>query len=381
MAWVEKHPHGFLVRWRLPDGSRPYAGPYASRAEADAAADEFEARQPRKARARPSQRPVEPLTIAGLAAEWRLDRMDNAERMGRPGAQAYLDDVLARVQAVAASWKLPDRAARPGDITVDMAKALRKRAQRTSASLRAILRWARGRHGTPFDPMVDEALKPPPSKRAKAARLTDREAKAVLARARRHGQLPLISCLMVYGWRPITACRRNVEHVDLKARTIEVDRKHGEPIVHPLLSFHADLLRPLVEGRPKRAPLFVPPRPQRTKDGKASQRERDRWTVSKTGSAGMLAVWCARRLGVPSYQIKRLALSRMFAGEWPWKRPLTAEEIRLYTGQQSPGVVERYERTNLARARDLFDEKPLGQSLGSWAGTASKRADTHRGGG
>ncbi len=377
MAWVEKHPHGFLVRWRLPDGSRPYAGPYGSRGEADAAAAEFNSRQPRKKRAVAGAKPVEPLTIAGLAAEWRLDRMDDAKRMARPGAQAYLDDVLKRVQAVAADWKLPDRAARPGDITPDMAKALRGRHVRTAAALRGILRWARGKHGTPFEPQVDEALKAPPSERGTGALLTDRQVLAAMARARRHGQLALFSCIAIYGWRPITACRRNVEHVDLKAGTIEIDRKHGDPIKHPLFPFHVDLLRPLVEGRPKRAPLFVPPRPQRTKDGKPSQRERDRWTISESGSAGMLAVWCFRNLGVRIYKggLKNVALTRMLAGDWPWKRPLTTEEVRLYTGQKSAAIVERYERTNLQRARALMD---LGQSLGTWAKDGAKLRDSAR---
>lgn len=359
MAWVEKRRSGWYVRWRHADGRKPAAGPYGSKGQATAAAAEYDAGNPPVRRGRAGgPRPVEPLTIAQVAALWRADRMADAERMERPGAREYLDDAHARIVAVAASWGTPAAPATPADATMVRAIALRKRDPRTSASMRAILRWARGHHGTPFDPQVDVALRPPPSKRARVDRLTDREAKVILARARRLGQLPIISCLMVYGWRPITACRRNVGHVDLKRGTIEIDRKHGTPLVHPLFRFHVEMLRPLVEGRPPEAPLFVPPRWAKTKAGDAHQREKDRWAISATGSAGMLAVWFRRKLlaGVGSYQLKRLALSRMLAGEWPWKRPLSPEEIRLYTGQKSDAIVLRYERTNLDRARGLMSE-------------------------
>lgn len=365
MAWVERRQQGWVVRWRTENGEKPVAGPYGSRAEARKEAEAFEAKTPPKRRRQRATgpRPLDPLSIAQVAAKWRLDRMDNEERMERPGAQTYLDDTLRRVVAVAESWKRPDRAARPGDVTVQMAATLRKKAKRTAAGLRAILRWSRGHLGTPFDPMVDEALKPPPSKSEITGRLTDREARAVLARARRHGQLPLIACLMVYGWRPITACRLNVGNVDLKGARINLSIKHdAKPWVHPLFPFHVEMLRPLVEGRPADEPLFVPPRPPKTKKGLPHQRQCERWTISNGGSAGMLAVWFRRNMlrDVGTKQIRKLAISRMRSGEWPWKAPMDPVDVRRFTGQKTDAIVQRYEQTNMERARAFMADSSGG---------------------
>lgn len=371
MAWTEKRPAGWFVRWRTLEGRKPVEGPYASKGDADAAAKEFEAREPPRPRGRAGgPRPVEPLTIAQLAALWRLAMMDNEERMQRPGAQTYLDDVVARIVAVAASWKLPDRAARPADVTVAMATALRKKAHRTSANMRAILRWAQGHHGTPFPPMVDVALRPPPSRKSVKERLTERDAKACLARARRAGQLPLISCLMVYGWRPITACRLNVGSVDLKGGRISLWVKHdGEPWWHPLCGFHVDMLRPLVTGRASDEPLFVPPRRAKRKDGQPHGKDVSRWTISDGGSAGMLAVWFRRHMlrGVGTKQVRKLAISRMRAGEWPWRVPMEPVAVRLITGQKTDQIVSRYEQTNMDRVRTFMTPDARGQIGGTGA--------------
>lgn len=365
MAWIEKRSQGWMVRWRTAEGGKPVAGPYGSRGEAQDALDEYESRTPPKRRRGRAGglRPIEPLTIAQLAALWRTAMMADEERMERPGAQTYLDDAERRIVAVATSWSLPDRAARPSDVTVERATALKRKAKRTSASMRAILRWARGHHGTPLDPMVDEALKPPPSRTQNRERLTDRAAKACLARARRLGQLPLISCLMVYGWRAITACRLNVGDVDLRGARIRLLIKHdGEPWWHPLFPFHVAMLRPLVEGRPPEAPLFVPPRMPKRKDGQPHERERDRWTISDAGSAGMLAVWFRRHMltGVGTKQVKKLAISRMRSGEWPWRMPMDPMDIRRFTGQKSDAIVARYEQTNMDRSRAFMAEGQVG---------------------
>lgn len=360
MAWVEKSAQGWVIRWRADDGTRPVAGPYPSKGDAEKAASEFEARTPKRRRRTAGPRPVDPLTIAQLAALWRLDRMDDEERMKRPGAQTYLDEAKRLVSAV---WPAETR---PQDVTVAMAKALRKKAGRTSASMRHILRWARGNHGTPFDPMVDEALKPPPSLHERRERLTDRAVLAGLSRARRHGQLALVSCLAVYGWRGITASRADVGDVDLAGARMRLTIKHDRDAWWiPLFDFHVRMLRPLVEGRAPDAPLFVPPRHARARSAD-DKRQRGRWMISPGGSAVMLATWLRRNVlpGVGSKQLKKFAVSRMLAGEWPWTRPLTRADVRLITGQKSDAIVGRYDETNLSRARAFMAQ---GQSKGTRA--------------
>ncbi|MBA3588859.1 site-specific integrase [Methylibium sp.] len=355
MAWIEKRSHGWVVRWRDADGVARISPPpaYGSKGDAAAAAREFEQRVPpvKRRRDRPGQTPIAPLTIAALAALWHAAQVDNDERMRRPGAQAYID--AARDLAIAAAKRWGE-AAKPADVTLDGAAALRRKVPRTAAYLRAILRWARDHHGTALDPRVFTALRPPPSKRSTAGLLTERQVKAALARARRRSQLPIFSCLSTYGWRPITACRLTVGDVDLKRREITIDRKHdGTPHTHPLFPCHVAQLGALVKGRADDAPLFRPPR---SKDGV------DRWRVSKGGSAAMLAVWFRRNLlPVGVYNLKRFALSRMASGAWPWRAPLSIPDVRLYTGHKADAMVMRYLRTNTERARSLMADFPGGQ--------------------
>lgn len=340
MAWPEKRPSGWYIRWREPDGRKPAAGPYGSKALAVAAAEEFDARTAPKRRRRAGARPVEPLTINQLAALWKQANEGDATRMARPGAAEYLATAVALVAKA-------QGAALPGDLTPASAAALRKRLPRTASILRGILRWARDHHGTPLDPIVYASLRPQQSRRADLDLLTDRQARYVLARARRFRQLPLFSCLMLYGWRPVTACRLTVGDFDAKRGTIRLAVKHsGEPWQHPLFPFHVDMLRELAAGRPADAPLFLTPR------GKP-------WTISKTGGANTVAVWYRRNLAPRGakvgnvYACKRLAISRMLSGAWPWPAPLQPVDVRLFTAQRSDAIVVRYLASHDDRARKL----------------------------
>ncbi|MBA3622969.1 MAG: site-specific integrase [Methylibium sp.] len=301
-----------------------------------------------------------PLTVAAIAAMWHAAQVDSDERMQRPGALAYIN--IARDLAIAAArqWDRGSEAARPADVTIEGAIALRRRVPRTAAYLRAILRWARDHHGTALDPRVFAALRPPPSKRSTAGLLTEREVKAALARARRRGQLALVSCLSAYGWRPITACRLTVGDVDLKRREITIDRKHdGTPHTHPLFPCHVDQLRELVKGRRPSDLLFRPPRARVTR--KTGLRT-DGWAISAGGSASMLSCWFRwNLLPVGIYALKRFAISRMAIGAWPWRAPLGLADVRLYTGHKADAIVMRYLRTNEQRARSLMADFDGGQ--------------------
>ncbi|MBA3684182.1 MAG: hypothetical protein H0W72_02960 [Planctomycetes bacterium] len=344
MAWVEKRPQGWVVRWRDAEGKHSTRA-YGSKAAASAAAVEFEQRTaPKRRQRRHSARPVEQLTVAQIADLWRIANEGDASRMRRPGAAEYLTTAVAQVVRTCAGkgWLMP------GDITPAAATSLRRANPKTVSILRGMLRWARDQHGVPFDPLVYAALRPAPSRRAERDLLTDRQARYVLARARRWKQMPLFSCLMAYGWRPVTACRLRVRDFNAKTGTVRTAVKHnGQPWEHPLFPEHVAMLRDLAADRPGDAPLFLTPR------GKP-------WRISARGAAATLTVWYRRNIAPKRpgnvgniYALKRLAISRMLTGAWPWPQSLSPADVCLFTGQRSAEVVVRYFVTQADRARKL----------------------------
>lgn len=344
-VWGPKQlPSGaWRIRWRAADGSQPSAT-YPTRADAARAARELEIKlgpTVRGARKALGPRPPTYLTIAQIIERWRQTREGTALAQ-RPGSDEYMDEVVRKAQKIAddLGWQT-SRDARASDVA--NLKRLRKNVgvARPLSYLRAILRWAAENADQPLDVAADIAMRAPPSRKASVDLLTDREARVVLARARRLGQFALFSCLMVYGWRPITACRIKVGDVDLKRGTVRIGiKQNGEPWVHPLFAFHVDQLRPLVEGRPLSAPLFL------------SLRGKRGWVPHR------LSRFYAKRLRPGGnagniYALKRLAITRMDAGLWPWADKLAIADIQLFTGHRTKEQVLRYLATNLNRARAL----------------------------
>lgn len=345
-VWGPKQlPSGaWRIRWRAPDGSQP-SKTYDAKSDASRAVRDLERKiGPTLRRKRRALGPQPPtfLSIETIADRWRETREGTAVAT-RPGADRYMSDAVRMACGMAEDlgWSTSRDANAP-----DVADLKRRRKNigiaRPLGYLRAILRWASENAEQPLDVAADVAMRAPQSRKAAVELLTDREAKAVLNRARRLQQLPVIACLATYGWRPITACRLRVGDVDLKAETIRISiKQNGEPWTHPLFAFHVELLRPLVAARGPAEPLFL------NTHGKVG------WTNGKLGG---FYRHCLRPDGGRTgniYALKRLAMTRMHLGLWPWSEPLSISDIQLFTGHKTKEQVLRYLATNLTRARGL----------------------------
>ena len=165
----------------------------------------------------------------------------------------------------------------------------------------------------------------------------------------------LVHCLLLYGWRPITAARLIVANVDVAGgmMSTEVKSRRGtRPHAHPLRPDTLDLLRPLIEGRDPSAPLFEDPR-----TGQA---------FAETGSRG-IPQWWRDYLGAEgglAYDAKRFACTRIL-------REAPATEGRFVTGHASPRQLELYAVSNDDRARAIVNSVPALPSRGHTVGTLS----------
>lgn len=345
-VWGPKQlPSGaWRIRWRARDGSQP-SRTYTTRGEAARAAKDLEAKiGPTVRRKRGGLGPQPPLylTIEQIAERWKETREGTAIAQ-RPGADRYMSDAVRMACGVAEDlgW-ITSADANAADVATLKRTTKNVGIARPLGYLRAILRWAAENAEQPLDRAADVALRAPQSRKGLADLMTDREALVALARARRLQQLPVISCLATYGWRPITACRLKVGDVDLKREQIRIAVKHdGSPWTHPLFAFHVEQLRPLVKGRDPAEPLFL------NTHGKVG------WTNSKLGG---FYRHCLRPAGTGSgniYALKRLAMTRMDLGLWPWSEPLSISDIQMFTGHKTKEQVLRYLATSMTRARSL----------------------------
>jgi integrase len=344
-VWGPKQlPSGaWRIRWRASDGSQP-SKTYPTRGEAARAARELAAKiGPTQRRKRaPGPQPPTFLTIDQIAQQWR-DTREGTAIAQRPGADAYMDEVTKQAPLIAEDlgWTT-SRDANPTDVA-NLKRLRRNRGvARPLSYLRVLLRWAAENAGQPLDFAADVAMRAPQSRKSSLELLTDREAKVILSRARRLQQLPIISCLITYGWRPITACRLKVGDVDLRRQVIRIGiKQHGEPWEHDLFPGHVEQLAQLVGKRAAGEPLFL------------NDAGTHRWWPGKLGG---FYRHCLKPTGSRAgniYALKRLAMTRMHRGLWPWPEPLSIADIQLFTGHKTKEQVFRYLGTNRERSRFL----------------------------
>jgi len=229
---------------------------------------------------------------------------------------------------------------------------------RTGAMVRAMLTWAADRRGATVDRSVLVALRPTERPRARRSLVTD----DVVAGWLRHAQEispsahALVHCLLLYGWRPITAARLRVSDLDIDAGTLRTEvksRRGTRPHVHPLRAETVELLRPIVAGRRPTDAVFTDPR---TGDA-----------FAETDSNAIPQWWRDHLgdLGGMSYDAKRFACTRLL-------RQAPATEARFVTGHASARQLELYAVTNDDRARAIVDSVPALPTRGHTMGTDSR---------
>ncbi len=222
--------------------------------------------------------------------------------------------------------------------------------------VRAVLRWASETLDQYVDPRALVALRPRPTGRRPRKELPtgafmanwQRKADAASSSAG-----ALVHCLATYGWRPITAADLVVGNLDLRAGMMTTTVKGGDVIRHPLLAKTMKRLRPLVEGRGKREPLFLNPG-----TGKA-------WDPSSSSGFSIVR-WCRDYLCMSSYDLKRWAISSML------ERKMEPQTVALFTGHRTLSQVLTYARTNEEKARKALAS--LGQIPVGTSGHRSPRA-------
>jgi hypothetical protein len=210
---------------------------------------------------------------------------------------------------------------------------------RAGAYLRAALRWAMETLDQAVDPRALIALRPRANRRRpKASLITDAQLATWQAKADECGENAgaLIHCLSTYGWRPITAADLKVSDLDLADGTITTAVKGGDIVRHPLLPETLRRLSGIAEGRKPGEHLFLDPR----KNEKGPQP----WSPDSS-RRGSIIDWCRTVLGLKSYDLKRLAISRMLA------RGLPPQTVALFTGHRTISQVLAYARTNDEKAR------------------------------
>jgi integrase len=338
MAWLEKRPGGYVVRWR--EGGREAKAEcspvYARKDQASAKAREIAAAV---AARKPAQSGVD-LPLAEIFERYSQRRLTE-------GARAiHVERTRRRIVSVcvARGWSTCR------SITPQEVASWRKDGgcQRTGACLRAALRWAMETFDQPVDPRTLVALRPRPIGRRPRADLVTRE--QVEAWQESADQIDanvgaLVHCLATYGWRPITAADLIVKNLDLKTGCITTTVKGGDVVRHPLLPATLDRLRPLVVGRSPSAPLFLHPNTQKAWEAGSPER-------------GSIPKWCRVALDLKTYDLKRYAISTML------ELKMEPQTVALFTGHRTLSQVLTYARTNESRAREALKmmTSPVGTS-------------------
>lgn len=368
MPWIEKRGKSQVVRWETvnPDGSTTtHSSKHLTEPKAKAMVKVLRAKIPDRRKRKAGVR-VHDHSIHDLCTQWKAAKLQGGQKSAN-----YAEEAAKRAEAVA------DAA---GILTVSQATPAAIRAHRTATGtashrplsyLRAVLRWACDELGIEIPRAFFVAARPPPSIESEHRVLSETEAARIEAKARELDQWPLVRCLMLYGWRPITACRILVRHVDLAAKppTIQLAVKRAKkPHVHPLHPEVVDLLRPLVKDRAPDDPLFL-------------ARFRRAW-LTRGDKAEGLTRWyhCMLRPLAPecggTNALKRWALDRMDRGLSPWERPLTLREIRLFTGHKTDSQAARYLRPNVREAARLVSAKHGGSVVEVAKPSATRRGFT-----
>lgn len=329
MAWIDKTPNGYVVRWREGGRRSPIlTTPLIARK--DQAVTTLARIEAEVAALGPVRRGGD-LPLAEVLQRWK------ASRVARGARAIHLDKAMSRLSAMikACGWdSCPD-------ITTESIETWRAGggSPRAGAYLRAVLRWASETIGQRVAPSVLVALRPRPTGRRPrpalvgARQIADWQA---LADAASPSAGALLHCLATYGWRPITAADLQVRHYDRERGMITTTVKGGDVVEHPVLPETIKRLTPLVKGRGPDDPLFIDPRTQEAWNPNASAR-------------GSIVRWCSE-LGLRSYDLKRWAISGML------RRGLPPQTVRLFTGHRTISQVLAYARTNEDEARAALSQ-------------------------
>lgn len=329
MPYLEKRKGGHVVRWR--EGGRSSrllcTQVYARKDKALEKAREIQAQVK-------SRRPLR------AGADLKMDEILQRYRARRE-AQGARDIHLQKAHHRLSSMCKENNWTTPRSITPASVEKWRQDggSPRAGAYLRAALRWAMETLDQAVDPRSLIALRPRANRRRpKAGLITDAQLADWQAKADACGENAgaLVHCLSTYGWRPITAADLKVSDLDLAEGTITTAVKGGDIVRHPLLPDTLRRLAPIVEGRKPHEALFLDPR--KYEDGPRA------WSPDSS-RRGSIIDWCRTVLGLKSYDLKRLAISRMLS------RGLAPQTVALFTGHRTIGQVLTYARTNDEKAR------------------------------
>lgn len=349
---VEKRGGRWILRWKPPGQKRQSHWPQPpifhrtiAEQEAKRFAEQFAQDRPKP---KIGFRPADAWTIAETADRWYHAHAQRGYAWGDSRAVARLSEVF-KVELVR-------------DLTVDLIRAYRREghAETTLWKLRRVLEWAQAERQEVGQSVLKELQPKTAGRRATTSEadvelLTDDQVGDIEKVAERHEQAPLIHCLTLYGWRPLTANLMLVRDLNLTASrptATLIIKGHSKPYIHPLSDESVRLLRPLTKGRHLTARLFLnwkgdPWRATTTPDG---------LEVSATQMAGWYRRTCRHLAPLCGniYALKRYAITRMFEGRPPWTERLTPRQIRLFTGHKTDSQVMRYLRADITEAHKLL---------------------------
>lgn len=351
---VEQRGSKWIIYWTGPDGKRqrhwpdpPIFHKAIAKQEAAKFAERLGLEQPLPD-VKPGLRPIDRWDFPTLAQKWLAVKAEHSSSWD------YAQSALRTGKALGVT--------RLDEITKEHVRAYRekKHAESNLRKTAQLLRWAVA-EGQVVNRSVLTEIKPRSAGRtvereADVELISEGEMQDIRAEAARRGQLPLIHCLALFGWRPISANLLEVRDVVLDAAVPTVTlrvKMRAEPFVHPIDGDTVRLLRPLVEGRESTERVFRNPR------GEPWECERHPLTGLEI-SASQMRDWYRNVLKKLAphcgniYGLKRYALTAMHEGRPPWRKALSHRQIRLYSGHKTDSQVARYLRTNLDEAYDLL---------------------------
>jgi hypothetical protein len=172
----------------------------------------------------------------------------------------------------------------------------------------------------------------------------------------------LVRLLSTYGTRPVSLAKMTTEGVYTKHGKVWLAYPiKGQTSIHthPISDEIGAPLRELIKARRKGSRLFI-----------AAKARNRAWKILITDSAPQgrakeMTDWYRRRIGEKIarhrnqdgiYELKRFAITRMFAGLPPWSATLTVADAKLFTGHKTDSQLLRYCQTNEIRAVDLLGD-------------------------
>lgn len=334
MSSVCRKGSGWVVRWR--EGGRNRTSPrFGTEAEAADFRDDLDERQVVASKPDPRIR----MEWAELVKRFVADRVARGHYAGR-----YANRVRAQLLAIGTVNKWRTAADVPATAKAGLQVGHRR-------SLVALLRFAI-QIDQPVDRRFFDARNPPRKAPLRADLITDDQAAQAqtLAASKGPHAAALVHLLATYGHRPESLCQATVGAVNLAAGKIDLEVKGHRRVRHPLLPETVAVLRPIVEGRPASAPLFLDPHGEPWGTGQRFAR----WYQHQIGAT-------AHKDAAGVYQLKRWAISGMLA------RGLDAVTVASITGHKTPSLLtDLYGRVNDQRQTAAMAKlvPPRSQPLG-----------------